>query len=613
MSPTRMRPVRTAILALAVVVLAGVPVAAAAGPVERTLVPIGSDYQDDTMQLFAAEAVRASDDDVVRILVLPITYSLDAYATTKSERKKNETLALARAGLADEACNAVKLPGQTCSTDMVPVLIRPDAELDSNLAYFDGPKVDGMYVLGGDQTVAMQVVAGTALEDRMAEAFTAGAAFGGNSAGDAVQSQDMINGYAAGFGPETSMRQGAVDVWTWDGSADDITRGLVFGLANAIMDQHVFEYGRTGRSLNVALQTGMPIVGMDAATGAVIRDEDVLSDVTGDTSGYVIDPLTYGAEAEWLGPNKTLSARRVAVNLVAPGLSGYDLSDQEPTWHGGQVPAPSIDGRTYPAFTRAVGSGTLLLAGDITSDPAGLVGQRFKVLAGGASARIVVLTTGYAKQGTAQAEAKAIAAALQPGVAAQVQWFVVDGKTRASTITDALAQATGILFTGDDRALVAGGLASQPDVLAAVGTRWRAGHALLADNAVAAALGSTYIADGVSADVEASAPEDLLTEGVTVADGMSWYGGLAVQPRLLPDQNWGQLFQLARASGDELAVGLDVDTAIEIGDSPASVVGESAAVIVDPRVATFDTGDNGSLVARWLLLDSFADSETVAP
>ena len=52
-----------------------------------------------------------------------------------------------------------------------------------------------------------------------------------------------------------------------------------------------------------------------------------------------------------------------------------------------------------------------------------------------------------------------------------------------------------------------------------------------------------------------------------------------------------------------------MDTAIEIGDSPASVVGESAAVVIDPRVATFDTGDNGSLVARWLILDSFADGE----
>jgi len=285
----------------------------------------------------------------------------------------------------------------------------------------------------------------------------------------------------------------------------------------------------------------------------------------------------------------------------------------EPTTGSTRVAAPSISGRAYPTFSKPAGSGRLILAGDISDDPAGLVGQRFKSLAGGASAKLVVLTTGYAKQGTAQAEAKAIAAALQPGVTATVQWFVVDGKTPASTIKSAIGNATGILFTGDDRALVAGGLASQPDVVAAVQARWKAGKVLLADNAVAAALGSKYIADGVSADVEASATEDLLAGGVTIASGKGWFGGVVLEPRLLPDQNWGQLFQLARASDERLAVGLDVDTAIEIGGGAPKVVGASAAVVVDPRKAKFEDGTNTSLVARWLLLDSFADGENVAP
>jgi cyanophycinase-like exopeptidase len=610
MTLNRARTVRGAIIALAVVALAGAPAASAAGPVERTLVPIGSDYQADTLELFASEAVAADTDSVVRILVLPITYSLDAYTTSKSERKKNETLAAARAGLVEDACNAVKRPTQTCSTDMVPVLVRDDAFAAGNLAYFDAMTVDGMYALGGDQTVAMQVVAGTPVEGRMDAAYQSGAAFGGNSAGDAIQSRSMINGFFPGYGPETSLRQGAVDVWVYDGSD---RRGLIFGLPDAIMDQHVFEYGRTGRSISVAVQTGMPVVGMDAATGAVITNEDALSDVTGDTSGYVVDPLTYGASGAWKGPNATLSARRVAVSLVAPGTSGYDLSSLEPTSSGARVSAPSIDGRSYPMFSKPDGSGRLLLAGDVSADPAGPVGQRFISLAGGSTARIVVLTTGYSKQGTARAVAKSLAAGLQPGVGAEVQWFVVDGKTPSSTIERAVSEATGILFTGEDRALVAAGLASQVDVVAAVRARWEAGTVLLADNAVAAALGGVYIADGVSPDVEVSAPIDLLASGVQVTTGHRWYRGLVVEPRLLPDQNWGQLFQLARAAGSGLAVGLDVGTAIEIGGTAPEVVGASAAVVVDPRSATFENGTNGSLVARWLLVDTFADGESVTP
>ena len=69
---------------------------------------------------------------------------------------------------------------QTCDAQLVPVLIRPDAELASNVAYFM-PDVDGMYVLGGDQTVAMQVVAGTLVEAAMEAAYERGAVFGGTA------------------------------------------------------------------------------------------------------------------------------------------------------------------------------------------------------------------------------------------------------------------------------------------------------------------------------------------------------------------------------------------------------------------------------------------------
>ena len=80
-----------------------------------------------------------------------------------------------------------------------------------------------------------------------------------------------------------------MDIWDSSGAADP-SRGLIFGLSNAITDQHVFEYGRLGRSTNVAFSTGLPIVGMDAATGGVITDESTLSDITGYTASVIVDP-----------------------------------------------------------------------------------------------------------------------------------------------------------------------------------------------------------------------------------------------------------------------------------------------------------------------------------
>lgn len=74
-----------------------------------------------------------------------------------------------RRGEVETACNTVKLPSQTCRAVLAPVLICPDAFLQSNLDLFVSG-LDGMYNLGGDQTIAMQVVANTPFEERMANA-----------------------------------------------------------------------------------------------------------------------------------------------------------------------------------------------------------------------------------------------------------------------------------------------------------------------------------------------------------------------------------------------------------------------------------------------------------
>jgi cyanophycinase-like exopeptidase len=613
MRPNRARRTRTAVLGvMSIALIAGSATSVvAAGPPPGILVPIGSDYQSDTLELFARQAAGRDTSGNVVILVIPITYSLNAYETKSGERNKNTTLAESRTQQVEDACNAVKAPTQTCDARLVPVLVRSDAYLASNLAYFT-PDVDGMYVLGGDQTVAMQVVAGTPVEAAMADAYARGAVFGGNSAGDAVQSRNMINGYTGSNGPAESMRQGAVDVWTYSGAGDE-TRGLIFGMPDVIADQHVFEYGRTGRSLNVSLEHRAPVLGMDAATGGVLTDNTVLKDITGDTSAYVIDPATWKAGATWGGPNATLSARRVAMHLLPPGAYGFDFKAMRPVVGGAALPAPSLAGRTYPAFTTSAGAGRLLLSGGIADDPAGDVGSRFVSLAGGANARIVVLTAGYGRSTDAQAAAKAIAAALQPGVTATVQWFVLDGKTDAAAVATAVGSSSGIFLTAPDRSLVAGALAAQPVVVDAVKARWKAGMVLLADNAAAAVMGSKFIADPISPDVEVTAPADMLEGGVTVAPGLGWVANANVQPRLLPDQNWGQAIRLAAAQRAVPAVGIDVGTAIEVWNGAATARGASAAVVIDGRKATFGTGTNGSLAAAWMVIDSFVAGETLAP
>jgi len=422
----------------------------------------------------------------------------------------------------------------------------------------------------------------------------------------------MINGYFGSNGPAESMQQGAVQV-CYDGDPDtECQGGLPFGFPNLITDQHVFKYGRTGRSLNVSLETGKPVLGMDAATGAVVTDYTTLRDVTGDTLGYVIDPDAYAASATWGGPNDTLAARNVALHLLPVG-SGFDFSTMTPSQFGTPKLKPSIAGRTYPAFTTGAAAGPLFLSGGFLADPAGAVGQAFRTAAGGSTARIVVLAAGYDKTGTAQADAKAIAAALAPYVAS-VTWFSLDARTKTADAVAAIGDATGIIVTGRDRSLVKGQLTAS-DAWTAARARWAAGTTLLADDAAAAVAGAQFAAMPNAADVELGATEDAIVDNVTVLPGLGLVGGLSVEPRLLPDQLWPQLFQVAFASSEDgaVAAGIDVGTALRVQGGVASAVGDSAAVVIDGRQASWTIGENRAIGAAWLVLDSFVDGNAVTP
>ena len=69
-------------------------------------------------------------------------------------------------------------------------------------------------------------------------------------------------------------------------------------LSGAIMDQHILEYGRTGRSLNVALQYGEPVIGMDAATIARSRRSRNVSIVS--VASGVVPPCAPGVDCSRL-------------------------------------------------------------------------------------------------------------------------------------------------------------------------------------------------------------------------------------------------------------------------------------------------------------------------
>lgn len=579
----------------------------------HTLIPTGSDYRADTLQRFAQAAAQRDTNGIVDLLVLPITYGTNAYSTTNGERQKNLDLADNRRSQIEDACNVVKRANQTCRVILAPVLIRSDAYLQSNLDLFNND-IDGMYILGGDQTIAMEVVANTPFEERMTNAFNLGAVVSGNSAGAAVESRNMINGYVGNFGPENGFQQGTVDLWLYNGPIDD-TRGLNLGISNTIFEQHTFQRGRIARLINATFTTGLLGIGPDAGTAAAIVDESTLTDVTGATATFIADLQTYNATGRFAGPTNSLAIHGLVTHLIPPGGFGYDITHRRPLVDGKPLPSPTITGRSFDALHLPSGSGPLLLAGDLSGDRSGSAAQRFIALSGGSNAKLVVLTFGYARSTDAQADAKAFAAALQPSVTNTVQWFVVDSKANQAAVQGAIANATGILVTAPDQSLVMNAFASQPSLMSAIRSAWMGGKVLLADNAAAAALGQAVSTDPTPtyASLEDDSQGDFLYSGVTIQSGLNWISGIAVEPKMVMDRHWGRAYNHLYRNHNLLALGVDVNTTIEFTATGAKVWGQNTVTVLDGRFASYALGTNNALSERYVILDTYVEGDAIIP
>jgi cyanophycinase len=602
--------VRTALAGALLLTLAVSPGALLADSPIPTFVPIGAGYEADTLEQFAREAANVDTTGEVSILVLPIAYGVDPSSMSNGLRKTNLTLADGRRSQIEAACLVVIQPGETCHVVLAPVLVRADALDPANVALVtDG--LDGIFVLGGDQDVAMEVVNNTPFEDALARVQAEGAVTSGNSAGAAVESADMIAGFTGANGPEQGLERGSVDVWDYSGPTDN-TRGLVFGLRGVLLDQHVFQRGRIARLINASFSHHELGIGVDANTAATIRNGTNLTDIGGDTGAFVADSLTYDATASF-DTSGTLSIHDVATQVLPAG-DGYNMATRQPIVGGVAAPAPSLAGRAFPSLATAAGSGPLLLSG---GSPSSLVLDRLVAASGGTGGKIVVITAGYAKAEDATKDAKSLAASLTSR-GATATWFVLNNKTKTADVTAALSAARGVLLTAPDPVTVLSSLAAAPAVTAGIQGAWLRGGAVLANDAAASAVSARFTADArpgdSTADIEAAGVSEFHPSSTHVIAGLGWVR-VGVEPGIVSNRHWGRLYSVVGAQANHLAFGIDAGTAVEFGASLSAprVVGDSAAVVLDGQYATFGVGTNDTLAAHWVILDTFVGGETIAP
>ena len=396
----------------------------------------------------------------------------------------------------------------------------------------------------------MQVLADTPAEAAMQAASDRGAVVGGTSAGAAVESLSMINGYVGDLGPEDGLRQGSTLMW-W-GDDGDAERGLAFGSTAAIYDQHFYQRGRFGRTLSTIATAderagtgGSPVgVGVDYGTGIRSTGDHTLSGVFGQGSAALVDFETLGATHRWVGDPAVLSARGILTHLLTTG-SSYDLATRTYSRGGTALPHPADTPWTPPADTHR---GTLVLGGG-DAPAAGVADAVAAARQGGVAKgdRIVVVAVGAKK--SANPYVKAVKAAGWTGAVSTAAYGAkqpdVSGARAVLLVADDPVALGARLSEPAFRSWASGVLASQPVVMT--------------DGAMTAALGERYSAKRRS--TSAADREDLGIASFRAGDA-AWQPGLAVVdatlvPWLNTDFGWGRLYEGVSADPATLAVGIN--------------------------------------------------------
>ncbi len=611
-----------ALVALLLVSLVGTASVAADNP--ETLVPIGGGYSAATLETFGLIAAQRATDGSVDILVEPSSYGNDP-----ADLEDNTELALSRTAQIEAACqDAVDAASLdlTCTATLLHLFTEDQVDGDEGdvaIELLNQVSTDGVFILGGDQGIAMEILANSAVESAMANAYALGVVFGGTSAGAAVESVDMINGYTGPGWPYNALEKDKVIVWWYDGD-NDPERGLIFSSQNAITDQHFFERGRFGRLLNVVAQSderndneSKVGVGIDYATGVQITDDTTVHDVFGASAVAIVDGESLDATFEWVGPNDTLSAQNIVTHIMAAGDDiSYDLVSRDVS-SGGTVVPLEYDGAGSMSYD---GSATLVLGGDLLMDPSGPAMQAFvaEVQDAAPSGRIVVVAGGSASPYGGQQLAQAYVKALQDaGLSKKAYTFETVpfnklNATQSSLDKVSVDDAVAVVFAATDQAQVSG-MIDDPRFAPLLDSALDSAAVVLTDGAMTAAMGDVYVADPnpTSDNYQDVGIEAFQEGGVTIVDGLGVVAGAAFQPRNTYDQHWGRLYALSMDSSDTMVYGISEMTAIVLDGSSATVVGERSVVALDGSHAKPVTNDEGAFSLLNVVMDLYAPDDTI--
>jgi cyanophycinase len=517
-----------------------------------TLIPIGGGYTD-TFPGFIAAALRSLFGDYLYILMLPVAQAAHADRLTIPDLLAQSHRIERRRRALEQACRQFVPETVECDVVVPPIWTREAALHPLALDYFTDD-LAAVYIAGGDQITAMQILVDTPFEAALTEAYRRGVVIGGNSAGLAVLSRTMIGGFQPGFDEKTALQAGAVDLWN-----APPRRGLAFGLESALLEQHFWEYGRLPRLLNALAQPNTPKVGVgvDGYSGAVIRDGR-LESVFGRYGAVILDAETLGAAERARFADGILSIRAVVAHLLGEGRVDYDLGKRQFT----QTDAPSTGQTRQPAHP--AGAGDLWLCSSMSDAPQ-IEAQGVDLDDGGALPADLV---GIASLHVRAEDASEIdVAALAP-----LRDFWLHGGT--------------LILSGAAAAIAGAHYAAAP-------------HSI------------DETEDEAEAEVEAALQGALIEGMLDFAPGLGLIDA-NIEVRTLDENRLARLFALEHAHPVG-TLGLSDGAALELSADGLRVTSDSRSGVIRVSMASAarSYGDNGAIAALNALIDVFAPGERV--
>ena len=568
-------------------------------PPEKLLVPIGGDSSDETLSRFVTQAANRAVNNSINILIMPIGLADDPYNISDKQRENYLKITTLLRQQLEAVCRQVAPVGLNCEVAISPVFVRSDAEMPDSLRYLND-SLSGVYIFGDDPSIAVQVISSTPVESRLLGAYQKGVVIGGTDAGAALFSSTVIAGYNPGYSSETALDFGSTAVLEPPG-----LHGFPFGLKNTVILPRFFDENRAGMLMNAILQPDIPHVGIgiDTNSGILIVEDNLIQDGFGESPIAVVDSESFHSfdSVEYQGVNNHLRARNLLFHLVGASPFSFNLSNRAHSL----APIPPVVQRDFNEIVLPPGAGPLIIAGGLESkDFRQKILTHFANASGGYHANILILAAGYSTTEDALEVAESYKQALN--IPAQV----LISPIQASGSIPVPNNITGIIFVSENPTTL------QPGNFETVKEKWLNGIPLLTDRGASAFIGAAY-SNYYSAMEKKPNPGKTQNNPLT-QNGVHFFPGLNLlpalfEPGLIIENRWKDLIALAYYYPNLLSLGINRDSAIEISERGAQVLGESQAVTLDLTQATLATDDQGNLVIANGIIDIFTPGDYLIP